>query len=144
MDRLAELQSKWLGDENDNLRTTEQTAAADVINLLDSLKSALTKPNRPAVNSDHNLTIPFILSDVFATFGAIVDRYYERLRELFSFDVDNPRCCQQRAAADESVFLLCNFLIEMPNCTDLHFTTAPIGICRHSTLSCRCAPIYPS
>jgi hypothetical protein len=115
MDIVAKLQSEWLGDEKDNLSTEHYgNAAADVTDLLDSLKSALTKPDRPSVSPDHNFTIPFILSETFATFGAIVDRYYEQLRELFSFDVDKPECCQQRAAADESVFHLRNFLIEMP------------------------------
>jgi hypothetical protein len=67
------------------------------------------------VNPNYNFTIPFLTSDTFASFGAVSERYFERHRELFAFDVDNPECCQQRAAADESVFHLRNFLIEMPN-----------------------------
>jgi hypothetical protein len=46
--------------------------------------------------------------------GYINDRYYERLRLLFKFDLDNPNCCSTKAELGENIVHAQGFMQELP------------------------------
>jgi hypothetical protein len=59
------------------------------------------------------LTLPFLSTDPFATFDEVNYRYYDRLKDLFKFDLNNPLCCKARAEPKESILYFQHFGIEM-------------------------------
>jgi hypothetical protein len=76
--------------------------------------SLLNVSNRPVIEDNYNISLPFITVDEFATISFFNDRYASRIAKLLWYDVDDPNCCGVRAEADESVIHLRNFLVEMP------------------------------
>jgi hypothetical protein len=60
------------------------------------------------------ISLPFLYVDSMATLGYINDRYYERLRLLFEFDLDNPDCCSMKAKLGENVVHARGFMQEIP------------------------------
>ncbi len=68
----------------------------------------------PTIGDHYNISLPFIISDGFASVGYFNNRYASRIAELFRFDEASPDCCAIRAEPDESVFHIRNFLVEMP------------------------------
>lgn len=65
-------------------------------------------------NKNHNITLPFIFADEFASFSYFNDRYHARIKSLLLFDWKNPLCCNQTADSDETVLHIRGFLKEMP------------------------------
>lgn len=119
MNKVDQLQLEWLGESHHNsLRSStamRPQTASNVRMLITALTKALRKPNRPAINPEYNFTVPFVKADSFAGLGIITSRYSKRFREeLMAFDFETPQCCKERAAFNESVFHLRNFLVEMP------------------------------
>ena len=99
MDKVEELQENWLGSEHCNHLNTWnklslRSTALEVTKLFNTLQSVLTEPNWPSINPEYNFTILFLTSDTFAMIGVINDCYYECHLALFTFDRDNPDCCQ--------------------------------------------------
>ena len=43
----------------------------------------------------------------------MIDRFYDRIRDLFEYDLNNPNCCGPRALPNESVFHARGFLTEL-------------------------------
>jgi hypothetical protein len=57
----------------------------------------------PVLSADANITLPFVISKLFS--GAdMIDRFYDRLKGLFEYDVTNPDCCDPLAYPGEHIF----------------------------------------
>jgi hypothetical protein len=69
---------------------------------------------KPMVEENYNISLPFVLSDEFASISYFNDRYAERIHELWHFDATNLDCCATLAYPDESVFHIRHFVGEMP------------------------------
>jgi hypothetical protein len=90
------LQRRWLGDRfNDLFTLTMKTKEVEIRESLDALAQVLSNTTlaRPVEAPNANFTLPFLLSSSYAMMGYVNDRYYERLRDMFRFDFENPKCC---------------------------------------------------
>jgi hypothetical protein len=67
------------------------------------------------LDGPHNITLPFLRADTPADFGYTIDRYYERFRDLFEYDYENPKCCNVTAHPDETVVHIRAFFGELPD-----------------------------
>jgi hypothetical protein len=83
---------------------------------LEAFLNILKQKNRESygIPNNANITLPFLYSDTLAMFGYINDRYYERFRFLFEFDLGNPSCCSMRAQRNENMIHARGFIQEMP------------------------------
>ncbi len=106
-----EQQRKWLGSDRYILETA--------ISLRQALKEQImvftnTSNPPPILPDDVNITIPFIYADSFALNSDVIDPYFDRLKDLFEYDLNNPECCGPRALPNESVFHARGFAVEVP------------------------------
>lgn len=113
---IRALQDKWVGKEKKTLlnpRGGNFEFKPWILKCLDALKEAIESPDRPSPPENSNFTLPFFYTDIFGNIGDVNDRYFERLKDLFEFDTNNPDCCKTRVDSDESVFHFRNFIGEM-------------------------------
>ena len=103
-------QQDWLGGE-----TFPQDNSAS------SISQALNKFARVVANTSHpppplpidaNITFPFIISNLFARVE-MIDRYFDKLEDLFEYDWSNPDCCGPTALPNEHIFHARGFEMEM-------------------------------
>jgi hypothetical protein len=111
------IQRRWLGNRlHDMFTLTMQTQEAQIRESLDALAQLLSNTTlvRPVQPPNASFTLPFVISSSYATMGYVNDRYYDRLRDLFRFDYDNPKCCGiEKPQANETVMHVRGFNGEM-------------------------------
>ena len=121
---IKEQQAAWVGEKKNGMlcpRASEYQMKHWLHETLETVKEAIESPDRPAPPEKSNFTLPFLYTDVFGNFGDVNDRYFERLKDLFEFDFDNPDCCITRPEPDEVVFHFRNFLGEMKRALKMGF-----------------------
>ena len=113
-------QQRWLGDHGFELKsraglTVELKSTEGLSQLLEKLVLVVSNTGHPPpkVPVDANITLPFLYLDWYGSYD-IVDRFYDRIRDLFEYDLNNPECCAPRALPNESVFHARGFLTEIP------------------------------
>ena len=104
-------QDRWLG-HNDFHHLTSASRASESLNKFVRLISN-TRQLPPELPVDANITLPFIYADSHDS-PSIVDRFFDRLKDLFEYDLENPKCCGPRALLNENAFHARGFLVEMP------------------------------
>jgi hypothetical protein len=121
---IRALQDRWVEDEKKDLlspRGGDFEFKPWILKSLDALKEAMEAPDRPPPPENSNFTLPFFYTDIFGNIGDVNDRYFERLKDLFEFETNNPDCCKTRVDPDESVFHFRNFIGEMRKAWRLGF-----------------------
>lgn len=98
--------SRWLGNHMVHIfgfhLAIQEVQIRESLEALVQVLSNVT--GRPTVPSNATLTLPFIQTSTYAMGGYVNDRYYDRLRDMFQFDFDNPKCCgNERPQANETV-----------------------------------------
>ena len=66
----------------------------------------------PSLPVGANITLPFILTKLFATVD-VLDRFFDRLQDLFEYDTSSPACCGPIAHPDEHIFHARGFVVEV-------------------------------
>ena len=51
--------------------------------------------------------------NAFAISSGIIDPFFDRLKDLFAFDLNNPECCGPRALPNEGIFHARGFAVEL-------------------------------
>ncbi|KAI2505967.1 hypothetical protein MHU86_8467 [Fragilaria crotonensis] len=103
-------QQTWLGSDRLNLKSV----ASLNITLEEFVHVFSDNSNHPPVLPvDANITLPFLYANLFVRYD-MVDRFYDRYRDLFEYDVENPECCGPRALPNESIFHARGFEVEIP------------------------------
>jgi hypothetical protein len=113
-----EQQQNWLGEDvHGKLKSAVCKNESCVRESLQTVVKVLREDmaTRPALDGPNNITLPFLRADTPADFGYTIDRYYERFRELFEYDHENPICCQKTARPDETVVHIRAFFGELPD-----------------------------
>ena len=109
-------QERWMRSKNDyfhfNPVCDQQECIRDKLDFI--VKNLHNATGIPTTEDNYNISLPYIYSDDYATISYFNDRYAQRIKEFWQFDVDNPDCCAVMADPDESVLHIRNFLIEMP------------------------------
>ena len=105
-------QDSWLGVNSSELFPSRQALNMDPI--LKRLAKILVNTARPppGLPVDANITLPFIVTKSFAG-TKVIDRFYDRVKKLFEYDVSNPACCGPIAHPEEHVFHARGFVVEM-------------------------------
>lgn len=62
----------------------------------------------------YNLSLPFLTANAFPVFS-LMDRYWDELSELFTYNTDDHRCCTTKPDLDETVLHVRGFDVELPN-----------------------------
>lgn len=103
-------QHNWLGGDQFNIKT-----AASLRSGLEELVQVFSNTANPppVLPVDVNITIPFIYANAFGIGRDVVDPFFDRLKDLFEYDLNNPKCCGPRALANESVFHARGFEVEL-------------------------------
>jgi hypothetical protein len=120
-DERLEQQKQWLGEHIHNhlhFETFLQVCELEHCyrEAIDKLKNVLLNSSGapPLIPKIANISMPFFYSEgAFAYNGYTIDRFYERLKELFHFDYDNPSCCTEAARINETVIHFRGFVGEM-------------------------------
>lgn len=71
----------------------------------------LIDPNRPQIDDDSPVRLPYLYSNTLNAFP-MIDRYYDEIRNLMLFN--DSACCSQLPGPDDSVFHFRNYESEMP------------------------------
>ncbi|KAI2505646.1 hypothetical protein MHU86_8794 [Fragilaria crotonensis] len=104
-------QQAWIGGDGFEIKTAESLRQT-VKDIVLVFANASTPP--PVLPVDANITIPFIYANYFQG-QRMIDKYFDRLRDLFEFDLTNPDCCgESQALRNESLFHARGFAYEMP------------------------------
>mmetsp|Transcript_21651 Transcript_21651/g.35794 ORF Transcript_21651/g.35794 Transcript_21651/m.35794 type:complete len:448 (+) Transcript_21651:3-1346(+) len=115
-DERTNQQSRWLGNHAmDRLNLRTRNSEVDIRESLEILVQALSNPTgKPDVPPNANCTLPFIRTSTYAIGGYVNERYYDKHRNLFQFDYDNPKCCgSERPQANERVIHVRGYSGEM-------------------------------
>ena len=113
-----EQQKMWLGDAvHGKLKSAACKNESCVRESLTTVVKVLSDDmaTGPKLDGPHNITLPFLRADTPADFGYTIDRYYERFRDLFEYDYENPKCCNVTAHPDETVVHIRAFFGELPD-----------------------------
>ena len=114
-------QDAWLGV--DNSMFFQSRKAWSTLNVGQTLKrfarvlASTTRP-APVLPVDANITLPIIVTPTFAGKPLIdrfhdIDRFYDRVKNLFEYDVSNPACCGPIAHPKEHIFHARGFVVEI-------------------------------
>lgn len=109
------LQRQWLGDEKigqlaGHFNSGNLTEIAKGLQLLSN--DVLLNKNRPALEDNYTIRMPFITVETLDAF-AILDRYYTELKKFFFFN-ETACCGSSRPGLTDAVFHFRNFESEMP------------------------------
>ncbi|KAI2505966.1 hypothetical protein MHU86_8466 [Fragilaria crotonensis] len=102
-------QHNWLGGDQFNIKTAA-SLRSDLKELVQVFSNTTNPP--PVLPVDVNITIPFIYANSFGIGSDIVDPFFDRLKDLFEYDLNNPKCCGPRALANEIVLHARGFEVE--------------------------------
>ena len=103
-------QLMWVG--GDGLELKSAATLSQTLKEAAHVVSNTSHPT-PRLPVDANITLPFLYANSFVRYD-MVDRFYERFRELFEYDVNNRECCGTRALPFESIFHARGFEVEIP------------------------------
>jgi hypothetical protein len=108
------LQRIWLEGRSDHLFGLINSANASEIQrgLAFLANDVLTDPERPWVEAESPLRLPFLFSESLDVFP-MIDKYYSQIRDLMAFN--DTACCAQVPHANASVFHFRNYQSEMPS-----------------------------
>ena len=105
-------QQTWLGGNMFPLNRSVSNISQTLDNVALVVANTSTTHPPPVLSADANITLPFVISKLFA--GAdMIDRFYDRLKDLFEYDVTNPDCCGPLAHPSEHIFHARGFEMEM-------------------------------
>jgi hypothetical protein len=84
--------------------------------VFQSLMNVLKQPP-PRIPANAQITLPFLYSEgAFIKNGSyIINRYHDRLQDLFRFNHVDPVCCREHARPDETALHIRGFLVELPS-----------------------------
>jgi hypothetical protein len=91
---------------------TENCIRSKLETLLDIQNQFINNFYANPINA--KISLPFLYVETMAVLGYINDRYHERIKLLFEFDLDNPDCCSVRAKLGENVVHARGFMQEIP------------------------------
>jgi hypothetical protein len=106
---------EWLGDKYHSFARcgAEACIREGLQKFVRNLSNTTHPPPEMPVNA--KITQPFLYADTITLLSYITDRFYDRLIDLFEFDLNNPNCCDStRAQPNETVLHTRGFTAEMP------------------------------
>ena len=105
-------QDAWLGvGNNEFFRSRQALKMGRTLKRFASVLADTTRPP-PGLPVDANITLPFIVTDIFSG-KQVIDRFYGRLKKLLEYDVSNPTCCGPIAHPKEHIFHARGFVVEV-------------------------------
>jgi len=108
-----QLQSRWLSDRDQSLLKNARRAGLQALQRLLAHPNSRMSPYSSLINqAAGNITysVPYLTTDSFI--GMSVFDYYGVLRDWLKIDDSDPACCRARAAGDETVLHVRNFVSE--------------------------------
>jgi len=115
LDRLLNLQRKWLGNRHDWIMG--KVNAGNITEIREGLEymvdRVLKDKKRPWVDPSSRMQLPVLYSQTLDSFP-LMDRYYDTIRESFAFN--QSACCSlDRPRNNSIVFHFRNYQSEMPD-----------------------------
>ena len=116
-DRLEKLQKEWLKERHDQV--IGLVNSGNLTNVRQGLyrlsKNILRDTGRPNITTPTPLHVPFIVSLTILDAFPVIDRYFDTIRKVFTYNHSNPECCALLPTREETVFHFRNYFSELPD-----------------------------